>query len=115
MGRVLDALENSPYKDNTIIILMSDHGFHLGEKRHWQKGTLWEEATNCLLMFNVPGLTKSGQVSMRTVSLMDVFPALMELAGIEQPEHLDGQSLVPLLKDADASRPEPVLRLIKVT
>ena len=57
MGRVLDALEKSPYKDNTITVLLSDHGFHVGEKHHWQKGTLWEEATNSLLMFRVPGLT----------------------------------------------------------
>ena len=69
IGRVLDALENSPYKNNTIVVLMSDHGFHLGEKQHWTKGTLWEEATNCLLMFKVPGVTGPKQVCMRTVSL----------------------------------------------
>jgi len=58
MGRVLDTLENSPYKDNTIVVLLSDHGFHVGEKRHWQKGALWEDTTNVLLMFRVPGLTR---------------------------------------------------------
>ena len=54
MGRVLDALAASPYKDNTIVILWSDHGFHVGEKFHWQKGTLWEEGTHSLLMMKVP-------------------------------------------------------------
>ena len=49
MGRVLDALESSPYKDNTIVVFLTDHGFHLGEKHHWQKATLWEEATHVLL------------------------------------------------------------------
>lgn len=109
MGRVLDALENSPYKNNTIVVLMSDHGFHLGEKRHWQKGTLWEEATNCLLMFHVPGVTEPGQISRRTVSLQDVYPTIMELAGIETPDHVDGNSLVPLLEDSDAAWKYPAL------
>jgi arylsulfatase A-like enzyme len=109
MGRVLDALENSPYKNNTIVVLMSDHGFHLGEKRHWQKGTLWEEATNCLLMFHVPGVTKPGQISRRTVSLQDVYPTIMEMAGIESPDHVDGHSLVPLLEDSDAAWKYPAL------
>lgn len=102
MGRVLDALENSPYKDNTIVVLMSDHGFHLGEKSHWQKGTLWEEATNCLLMFKVPGVTKPYQVCDRTVTLQDIYPTLIELAGIPKPKHVDGNSLVPLLKQSNA-------------
>jgi arylsulfatase A-like enzyme len=109
MGRVLDALENSPYKDNTIVVLMSDHGFHLGEKLHWQKGTLWEEATNCLLMFRVPGLTKPQQVCGRTVTLQDVYPTLMELAGLPKPEHVDGNSLVSLLRNSDASWDFPAL------
>lgn len=109
MGRVLDALENSPYKNNTIVVLMSDHGFHLGEKRHWQKGTLWEEATNCLLMFQVPGLTKPGQVCMKPVTLLDVYPTLMELVGLPKPGHLDGHSLVPLLNNINAPRNEPAL------
>jgi arylsulfatase A-like enzyme len=102
MGRVLDALNASPYKDNTIVVLISDNGFHIGEKQHWQKGTLWEEATHVLMMFRVPGLTKPGQVCERTVTLLDVFPTLVELAGLPKPSHLDGHSLVPLLKDSRA-------------
>jgi arylsulfatase A-like enzyme len=102
VGRVLDALNASPYKDNTIVVLISDHGFHIGEKQHWQKGTLWEEATHALMMFRVPGLTKPGHVCERTVTLLDLYPTLVELAGLPKPSHLDGHSLVPLLKDAHA-------------
>jgi choline-sulfatase len=109
MGRVLDTLENSPYKDNTIVVLLSDHGFHVGEKKHWQKGTLWEEATNSLLMFRVPGMTQAKQVCQTPVSLMDLYPTITELAGIQKPDYVDGQSLVPMLKDANATRSEPVL------
>jgi len=109
MGRVLQTLEKSPYRDNTIVVLMSDHGFHLGEKMHWTKGTLWEEATHCLLLFRVPGVTKPDQTCRRVVSLLDVYPTLAELAGLPKPKHLDGHSLVPLLKNTKAVRQEPVL------
>lgn len=109
MGRVLDALENSPHKDNTLVVLLSDHGFHVGEKHHWQKGTLWEEGTNVLLTFRVPGLTKPKQVCRRPVSLMDLYPTLAELAGLQAPDYVYGHSLVPLLKNAKAPRDHPVL------
>ena len=102
MGRVLDALETSPYRDNTIVVLWSDHGFHLGEKLHWQKGTLWEEATHCLLMLKVPGMTRAGGVSERFVSLQDIYPTLAGLCGLEAPDYVDGRSLIPLLKDPGA-------------
>jgi arylsulfatase A-like enzyme len=102
IGRVLDALDKSPYRDNTVVVLMTDHGFHLGEKHHWQKGTLWEEATHCLLMFRVPGLTEAGGKSGRCVSLQDVYPTLAELCGIKPPGYLDGRSLTPLLEEPEA-------------
>ncbi|MEM7143515.1 MAG: sulfatase [Verrucomicrobiota bacterium] len=102
MGRVLDALEASPYKDNTIVILWSDHGFHVGEKFHWQKGTLWEEGTHSLLMMKVPGMTQPKQVCEQIVSLLDLYPTLNELCGLpDPPQTLSGKSLVPLLKDPD--------------
>ena len=103
MGRILDALEQSPYKDNTIVVFLTDHGFHLGEKHHWQKATLWEEATHCLLMFRVPGITPAGGVSQRFVSLQDIYPTLVDLCGLDRPDYLDGRSLMPLLKDPDAA------------
>lgn len=102
MGRVLDALEKSSYRDNTIVILMSDHGFHLGEKNHWQKGTLWEEGAHCLLMARVPGMTKEGGRCQRLVSLQDVYPTLTDLAALEAPKYVGGRSLVSLLKNPSA-------------
>ncbi|RMF97238.1 MAG: DUF4976 domain-containing protein [Planctomycetota bacterium] len=101
IGRVLKALEQSPYRDDTIVLLMTDHGFHLGEKSHWQKGTLWEEATHCVLMFRVPGLTKPGGRCERFISLQDIYPTLTELCGLAPPSYLDGRSLVPLLADPE--------------
>ena len=98
-GRVLDALAKSPYKDNTIVIFISDHGFHLAEKDHWQKGTLWEEATNSMLICRVPGMTNPGGVTERCVSLQDLYPTLVDLCNIPLPSHVDGKSLVPLLKN----------------
>ncbi|MEM6911388.1 MAG: sulfatase [Verrucomicrobiota bacterium] len=103
IGRVLQALEESPYLDETIVLLMSDHGFHLGEKNHWQKATLWEEATHCLLMMRVPGMTRAGGVSPRFVSLQDLYPTLAELCGLQAPEYVDGRSLVPLLHNPEAA------------
>ncbi|MGC6465785.1 MAG: sulfatase [Akkermansiaceae bacterium] len=108
-GRVLDALEKSPYRDNTIVIFLSDHGFHLAEKDHWQKGTLWEEATNSMLMFRVPGMTKAGGVTKRCVSLQDLYPTLAELCQIEKPSHVDGKSLVPILKDPQVDWPSTAI------
>ncbi|MCL4203860.1 MAG: sulfatase [Pirellulaceae bacterium] len=102
MGRVLDALERSPYRDNTIVVLMSDHGFHLGEKNHWQKSTLWEEATHCLLMIRAPGTTRAGSKSERCVSLQDLYPTLVELCGLPPSAKTEGRSLVPLLKNPGA-------------
>lgn len=101
-GRLLDALDKSPYKDNTIVLFISDHGFHLGEKHHWQKATLWEEATHCNLMLRLPGVTPDGEICKRFVSLLDLYPTLTELCGLDAPDYLDGRSLLPLLKDPDA-------------
>ncbi len=99
MGRVLDALERSPYHDNTVVVLLSDHGFHLGEKHHWQKSTLWEEATHCLLMVRAPGTTNAGGKCERFVSLQDVYPTITELCGLQPKTKIEGRSLVPLLKN----------------
>jgi arylsulfatase A-like enzyme len=99
---VLDALDASPYRDDTIVLLWSDNGFHLGEKLHWQKGTLWEEATHCLLMFRVPSMTRAGGKCERFVSLQDIYPTLVELCGLKHPASPDGRSLVPLLNDPTA-------------
>lgn len=109
IGRVLDALEESPYRDNTLVVLWSDHGFHLGEKQHWSKRTMWEEATNSLLMFRVPGVTQPEQVCSRPVTLLDIYPTILDLLGVEPPTHLDGRSIRPLLENPDALWPHPAL------
>ncbi|MEM0897023.1 MAG: sulfatase [Verrucomicrobiota bacterium] len=101
-GRVLDALEKSPHRDNTIVVFISDHGFHLAEKDHWQKGTLWQEATNSMLMVRVPGMTEPGGTTDRCVSLQDLYPTLIELCGLSKPSYVDGKSFVPVLKNPQA-------------
>ncbi len=102
LGRVLEALDASPHRDDTIVVFLTDHGFHLGEKNHWQKATLWEEATHCLMMWRVPGMTEASTTCQRYVSLQDIYPTLAELCGIEAPGYLDGKSLIPLLKQPDS-------------
>lgn len=109
IGRVLDALDESPYADNTIIILWGDHGWHLGEKQHWRKFALWEEATRSPLMIVAPGVTKPNSVCRRTVDFMDVYPTLAELCDLPLPKHLEGRSLRPLLADPDAAWERPAI------
>jgi arylsulfatase A-like enzyme len=110
VGRVLDALDASPHAKNTVILLWSDHGWNLGEKHHWQKFALWEETTRVPLIAVVPGLTQPGRRCERTVSLMDIYPTLVELGGLPQPTHkLEGQSLVPLLRNPQSARKEPAI------
>lgn len=112
LGRVLDALEAGPNADNTIVVLWSDHGWHLGEKQHWQKFTAWRAATRVPLMVRVPqgtpGLpkgTKAGGVCDRPVNLLGLFPTLTDLAGLPRKADNDGRSLVKLLGKPDADWP----------
>lgn len=110
IGRLLDALEGSSHADNTIIVLWSDHGFHLGEKMHWEKRSLWEESTRVPLIFSVPGKNQQRNVvSTRPVGLIDVYPTLVELCGLPEKESLQGRSLVPLLNDPNLPWDYPVL------
>ena len=99
VGHLLDALEQSGRADNTIIVLWSDHGWHLGEKGRWRKQTLWSESTHVPLIIVAPGITEAGSASAETVSLMDIYPTLVELAGLDMPAHPEGLSLVPLLEE----------------
>lgn len=109
VGRLLKALDQSPYAKDTIIILWGDHGWHLGEKHHWRKFALWEEATRAPLMITAPGVTKPGSVSERTVDFMSIYPTLAELCGLPKPKHCKGPSLVPLLKDPKAKWDRPAI------
>jgi len=109
VGRLLDALDASPHAENTIIVLWSDHGMHIGEKEHWEKFTLWEESTRVPLIIVAPGVTNRGGRCKRPVSLLDVYPTLVELCGNTPSPVLEGQSLVPLLRNPDASRERPAV------
>ncbi len=103
IGRVLEALDKSPYADNTIVIVASDNGYHMGEKEKWQKGTLWELSAYSPLLIRLP----SGQAMelSHTVSLMDIYPTLIEYCQLDGPEHeLDGKSLLSLLDDPTEKR-----------
>ncbi len=100
-GRLLDGIRNSQYAENTIVVLWSDHGMHMGEKENIEKFTLWEISTRVPLIISVPWLKQSGSKCNQTVSLMDLYPTLVDLAGFDQPSHLDGHSLVPQLKNPD--------------
>jgi arylsulfatase A-like enzyme len=108
LGRVLDALEKSPHAKNTIIVLWSDHGWHLGEKAITGKNSLWEPSTRVPLMFAGPG-SATGTKCAEPVELLDIFPTLCELAKLPLPKQLEGHSLVPQLKDATAAREWPAI------
>lgn len=103
IGRVLTALENSEYADNTIVVLWSDHGYHLGEKGHWAKHVLWERGTQVPFVWAGPGIAKDATTD-TTVSLIDVYPTFVELCGLTRDganadlQPLDGTSLAPTLK-----------------
>jgi len=109
IGRLLKALDESDYADNTIIILWGDHGWHLGEKLHWRKFSLWEEADRAPLMMVVPGVTKPGGRCPRTVSFMDIYPTLADLCSLPAGDHLRGKSLRPLLEDPQADWDRPAV------
>ena len=109
VGRTLEALEASPFADNTIIILWSDHGWHLGEKNHWMKSTLWEEATRVPFLIATPGMKNAGTQSSRPVNLVSIFPTLVSLLGLSSDIPFDGPDLSPLLNHQNASWPHASL------
>ncbi|MEO1524829.1 MAG: sulfatase [Planctomycetota bacterium] len=106
VGRVLEALENSPHADNTIICLWSDHGWHLGEKAISGKNTLWEPSARVPLIFAGPGI-QAGEC-VQPAELLDIYPTLAELAGLETPD-VDGLSLKPQLSDPKTVRTRPAI------
>ncbi|MCC6144438.1 MAG: sulfatase-like hydrolase/transferase, partial [Candidatus Hydrogenedentes bacterium] len=113
VGRLLDALDNSAHAENTIIVFFGDNGWHLGEKLHWHKLTLWEESARVPLIIATPGMTTRGEDCFRTVSLVDLYPTLIDLCGLPAQAHLEGRSLVPLLEDPKAPWDRPVLTVLQ--
>jgi arylsulfatase A-like enzyme len=109
IGRVLDALDKSAYWDNTIVVLLGDHGWNLGEKHHWRKFSLWEESTRAPLIWVAPGVTKAATKSVRPVDFMSIYPTLAELCGLPVPAHVEGGSIRALLADPSAAWDRPAL------
>lgn len=109
LGRVLDALDKRDDAENTIIVLWSDHGWHLGEKQCWKKFTLWNEATRNPLMISAPGLKAKKQCA-KPAQLVDIYPTLVQLCALPMPQsQLDGRSLVPLMKNPAAEWKWPAI------
>jgi iduronate 2-sulfatase len=123
VGKVVDAVDRSPFRDNTVIVLTSDHGYNMGEKDFLFKNSLWEESGRVPLIIRAPGVTKAGGVAGHPVSLIDIYPTLVDLCGLEGDTRksdrgapLDGHSLRPFLEDPEHGRwdgPEAALTVIK--
>jgi arylsulfatase A-like enzyme len=109
LGRILDALDASPHRENTIVALWSDHGYHLGEKWHWHKQALWQRATHVPFMITAPGVTKPGGRCERPVGLIDLYPTLADLAGLPPRAGVDGVTLRPLLENPRREWDRPAL------
>ena len=98
IGYLLKSLEKSDYADNTIIVVMGDHGWHLGEKRHWSKNVLWERAAKTPLLIFDPRNKEKG-VTTKIVSLLDVYPTLVDMAGLPKKADLEGKSIAKLVSN----------------
>lgn len=108
VGRLLEALEKNGLSDNTIVVLWSDHGWHLGEKLITGKNTLWDRSTRVPLIFAGPGVSKNGRCN-APAELLDIYPTLIELCSLGENDQLEGISLVPQLRDARAKRERPAI------
>ena len=122
VGRLLTALENSPHARNTIVVLWSDHGWQLGEKEHWRKFALWDNVARTVLMIRapegtpgLPGGSSDGDRCRRITSLVDLYPTLVDLAGLPAVDGLDGHSLTPLLADPRAEWNHPAITTYDVS
>lgn len=104
VGKVLDALDSSTIAETTYIVLFSDHGFHLGEKEHYAKRTLWEDGTRVPMIIAGPGIPR-GVTCAQPVELIDIYPTLLELTGLQADPGLEGDSLKPLLDNPAADWP----------
>jgi arylsulfatase A-like enzyme/sucrose-6-phosphate hydrolase SacC (GH32 family) len=109
VGCILDRLDATEQADNTIIVLWSDHGYHLGDKECYVKFTLWEKANHVPFIIVAPGVTKPGTRCKAPVSLLDIYPTLVDLAGLPTNPKNDGVSLKPLLENVGAEWDRPAL------
>jgi iduronate 2-sulfatase len=102
VGRILDALDRLRLTDNTIVVFLSDHGYHLGEHGQWMKQTLFERSARAPLIVAGPGISSKGRSTSRIVEFLDIYPTLADLADLRPPQGLQGRSLTPLLKNPHA-------------
>ena len=109
IGVLLDGLATSQYADNTIVILWSDHGWHLGEKQKYGKTQLWQESCRVPLMVKVPGVTPNNKKSMGVVNLIDMYPTLLDLCGLPENPENEGRSFADLIRNPDMDWSEPTL------
>lgn len=115
VGRVLNQLASSPYADNTIVMLWSDHGFHMGEKMHIEKFTLWEHGTRVPFLLHVPGTFTKAQTFDRPISTIDIGPTVTDLVGATtHATNHQGKSLLPVIKDPQLADARPPLMTWKV-
>jgi len=113
VGRVLDALDRLGLADNTIVVFLSDHGYHLGERGQWMKQTLFERSARAPLLVAGPGVSARGRATSRIVEFLDIYPTLADLAGLSAPAGLQGRSLKPLLSNPEASWDHPALTQVR--
>lgn len=107
IGRLLTQLKQNPRGRETFVMLVSDHGWHLGEKKHWCKGAIWEQTTHIPFIVRGPGI-ETGSICTQPVSLIDVYPSLVDLAGLRIPDWLDGTSIRQQLAEPLTPRPAAI-------
>ncbi len=109
VGRLIQGLEDSGKADNTVIVFWGDHGWHLGEKQHWRKFALWNDTTHVPFIMVAPGVTQPNSTCDAPVDLLGVYPTLVDLCGLNAPEHLQGANLRPLLENPLAEWTTPAI------
>jgi arylsulfatase A-like enzyme len=109
VGRVIEALDKSPYADNTVLVFFSDNGWHLGEKQHWHKSTLWQRSTHVPLIVRSKITRENGRVRKQPVSLLDLYSTLTDICGLPANRSVQGSTLVPLLRNSKARRDPAVV------